>query len=309
MPVPQCDGEGVCKAQLCLKGPARESRRAWPGKMDLVICSFALLLFTWRCSVRCKNLPVHTNAEQMWHKHTHLSLRLSHPSLPTNPSSPSRISASMSDACTCMWLLKNKKIKRQTSRFSSPDFVARTVIHYNAPVSLIPRGSIKRNESEIHPGGFLHAQKHMINVPLGHGSSAGDIAFPLLVDLTKTTTRLRSAYFSTRWQHLWWNFLLIPQDFVATLALGKITGKRVCRHANKQERHPHANSHTSLSLLKLRSLADILIYLYFYLIAVVSCPEIFLILLSSGVADSTACADIQKKQYNKGHCSASIAAS
>lgn len=69
--------------------------------------------------------------------------------------------------------------------------------------SRVPWGGIKWKEYENPFWNILHAQKHMINVLLRHGQSVWGIDVPLLLTVTKTTTRMRFTYFPPQWHHLW----------------------------------------------------------------------------------------------------------
>lgn len=81
----------------------------------------------------------------------------------------------------------------------------------------------------------------MINVLLRHGQSVWDIAFSLFFRVTETMTRMYFTYFSTQWQHLWWNFLLISQDYTFT-------------QRKDTELHPHTATYPLHSLSCILSL-------------------------------------------------------
>ena len=140
---------------------------------------------------------------------------------------------------------------------------------------------IKWNEYEILPWAFhethrdawLMCRSATVTV-LGGG---GDVAPPLLFTVTKTMTRVRFTYFATHWQHLWWNLLLIAQDFVAThtqMWVRKLAHTHTHTHTNTQTKPPTHN-HTSPSFLKLHSITEGFVFVSLRCDA---CPEIFLIL-------------------------------
>lgn len=129
---------------------------------------------------------------------THLSCCLIHSSLPTNPSSP--LPALVSDRTT----------KSQTSCSSSPKFVSWAVIHYNTPMSAIARGSIKRNESKSHPGGFYMQRNAWLMRRSGMARVFGTLLFPFVSWSYRNNAKVAFClFFKPPWQHQGWNFLLI----------------------------------------------------------------------------------------------------
>lgn len=191
--------------RLCLR-PARECRHA-RRTLCMFICRTANYP-TLFCKIQKPTLPVQhlTNAEQMWQAHICLAASSIPHYLPTPPHPagwylvPRLMPALVSDRTT----------KSQTSCSSSPKFVSWAVIHYNTPMSAIARGSIKRNESKSHPGGFYMQRNAWLMRRSGMARVFGTLFFPFVSWSYRNNAKVAFClFFKPSWQHQGWNFLLI----------------------------------------------------------------------------------------------------
>lgn len=145
------------------------------------------------------------------------SASMSHPSLimhlspPAGPFQPPRL----------MYALHHITSDREEITLLSAGLVFRppSII---AAMSPIPRGGVKWNEYKILPGAFYMQRNAWLMCCSGMDTVVETVLFHCYSPLPKTMTTVHCCYFSSRWQCLWWNILLILQDLGALF--------KVCRN-------------------------------------------------------------------------------